>query len=134
MRPDGFPVWTSELTAGHQHDITAARRRHVLGALYWAASQFDLPALADSGYEGTGQGVHTPIKQPADGNVLAPDNQTYNALLHATRALGERGFALLTGRWRALQHITASPRRITDIVHVALVLIHFEHRYLRTSC
>jgi hypothetical protein len=41
--------------------------------------------------------------------------------------LGERGFALLTGRWRTLRHITASPRKIGDIVKAALVLTHFEH-------
>jgi hypothetical protein len=39
---------------------------------------------------------------------------------HAARAgggrcLGERGFALLTGRWRTLQHITASASKISDI-------------------
>jgi hypothetical protein len=52
----------------------------------------------------TGIGVHTPIKQPADGNRLDADNRTYNALLHSLRALGERGFAVLTGRWRTLHH------------------------------
>jgi len=41
----------------------------VLGALYWAASQLHLPALADGGYEGAGQGVHLPFKRPGDGNV-----------------------------------------------------------------
>lgn len=134
MRPDGLPIWTSEVTPGHDHDLTAARAQHIPGALYWAASQLNLPCLADSGYEGTGHGVHTPIKRPADGNTLAPDNQTYNALLRATRAIGERGFALLTGRWRALQHITASPSKIGNIVTAALVLTHFEHRYLPDSC
>jgi hypothetical protein len=102
MRPAGLPIWTSEVTPGHDHDITAVRVQHILGTLYWSASQLNLPCLADSGHEGAGQGVHTPIKQPGDGNTLAPDDQTYNTLLRATRALGERGFALLTGRWRAL--------------------------------
>jgi hypothetical protein len=133
MRPDGFPIWTSEVTAGHEHDITAARE-HVLGALYWAASQLDLPSLADGGYDGAGHGVHTPIKQPSDGNVLAVDHQSYNRLHRATRALGERGFALLTGRWRALQRITASPSRISDIVAAGQILTQFEHRDLRRSC
>jgi hypothetical protein len=32
------------------------------------------------------------------------------------------GFALLTGRWRALQHITASPGKIGDIARAAPVL------------
>jgi hypothetical protein len=44
--------------------------------------------------------------------------------------LGERGFALLTGRWRTLQHITASPSKIGDIVRAALVLTHFERGYI----
>jgi hypothetical protein len=39
----------------------------------------------------------------------------------------ERGFALLTGRWRALRHITTSPRKIGTITKAALVLTHFEH-------
>jgi hypothetical protein len=111
-RPDGLPIWVSDVAPGHRHDITCARAAGVLGALYWSASQLDLPALADSGYDCTGQGVHTPIKQPGQGQVLAPDNQTYNTLLRLVRCHGERGFALLTGRWRALRRITASPSRI----------------------
>ncbi|HEX3783574.1 MAG TPA: IS5/IS1182 family transposase, partial [Pseudonocardiaceae bacterium] len=35
--------------------------------------------------------------------------------------------ALLVGRWRALRHITTSPRKIGTIVKAALVLTHFEH-------
>ena len=56
--------------------------------------------------------------------------RAYNKLLRAMRALGERGFALLVGRWRVLRHITASPSRIGDIAKAALVLTHFEHGYL----
>ena len=92
MRPDGMPVWTSGVVAGHDHDLTAARDKHFLGALYWAASQLHLPALADGGYEGAGQGVHVPFKRPGDGNVLAVDHLAYNALQRGLRALGERGF------------------------------------------
>jgi hypothetical protein len=61
--------------------------------LYWAASQLNLPTLADRGYEGAGIGVHTPIKQPADGRTLDSDNRARNALLRGLRCLGERGFA-----------------------------------------
>ncbi|HEX5121162.1 MAG TPA: transposase family protein [Pseudonocardiaceae bacterium] len=126
MEPNGFPLWLSEVEPGSTHDITAARA-HVLGALYWAYSHLDLPTLADGGYEGAGIGVLTPVKQPAGGQVLDVDNRAYNALLRGLRCLGERGFALLTGRWRALRHITSSPRRIGDITKAALVLTHFEH-------
>ncbi|SFL02951.1 DDE superfamily endonuclease, partial [Streptosporangium canum] len=109
------------------HDLTAART-HVLGALYKAAAD-GLPTLADSGYDGAGIGILTPVKQPADGRPLDVDTRARNALLRALRCLGERGFALLTQRWRTLQRITASPSRIGDIIKAALVLTHFEHGY-----
>jgi hypothetical protein len=124
--PDGFPLWAADVEPGSSHDVTAARE-HVLAALYWAASRLDLPALADGGYQGTGIGVHTPIAQPADGQTLHADNRTYNALLRGLRCIGERGFAVLVGRWRTLRRITASPTKIGDIVKAALVLTHFEH-------
>lgn len=127
MRPDGLPIWVSGVEPGSVHDLTAAQE-HVLGALYAAAAR-GLPTLADPGYEGAGIGVHTPVKQPADGRRLGIDNRTYNALLRSMRCLGERGFALLTGRWRVLQHVTACPQKIGDIADAALVLTHFEHRY-----
>lgn len=78
-------------------------------------------------------GIYTPIKQPSRGQVLAPDNQTYNTLLRGLRCQGELGFALLVGRWRSLQHITANPSGITDFVQAALVLTHFKHGYLRPT-
>ncbi|MGO4649754.1 transposase family protein [Nocardia sp. 2YAB30] len=109
--PDGFPLWVADVEPGSIHDVTAARE-HVLGALYWAASHLALPTLADGGYTGAGIGVHTPITQPAGGQTLDADNRTYNALLRGLRCLGERGFAVLTGRWRTLHHITAGPTKI----------------------
>ena len=134
IRPDGQPILVSQVAPGHLHDLTVARDAGIIGALHWAASQLDLPALADSGYNGAGHGVHTPIKQPGGGQVLAPDNQTYNTLLRSVRCRGERGFALLTGRWRALRRITASPQRIGAYVKAALVLTHIEQLQLRASC
>ena len=133
MRPDGLPIWTSDAAPGHLHDFTCAQLHDVTGALYWAASQLNLPTLADAGYEGAGQGIHTPVKQPADGRRLAIDNRSYNRLLRSLRGLGERGFALLTGRWYALRHTTASPRSVGDIVRAGLVLTQFEYRYLANS-
>ena len=134
MRPDGQPILVSDVAPGHRHDLTVARDTDVIGALNWAACQLDLPTLADSGYDGAGQGIKTPVKQPADGQVLAPDNQAYNTLLRSTRCLGERGFALLTGRWRALQRVTVSPRRVGELAQAALVLTRIENVQLRTSC
>ena len=59
MVPSGFPLWDSHVEPGSVHDLTAARE-HVLSALYRAASQLDLPTLADNGYDGAGIGVFTP--------------------------------------------------------------------------
>jgi hypothetical protein len=134
IRPDGLPVWVSQVAPGHRHDLTVARDADVVGALNWASSALDLPTLADSGYDGAGQGIKTPIKQPAGGQVLAADNQAYNALHRATRCRGERGFALLTRRWRALRRVTVSPRRIGEIAQASLVLTHIENVQLRHSC
>jgi hypothetical protein len=77
-----------------------------------------------------GIGIHVPVKQPAGGRDLDIDTRTRNAVLRSLRCLDERGFALLTGRWRTLQHVTASPSKIGDIARAALVLTHFEHGYL----
>lgn len=128
MRPDGLPVWISAVEPGSTHDLIAAQE-HALGALYAAAAR-GLPTLADPGYQGAGIGVHTPFKKPADGRRLGIDNRTYNRLLRSLRGIGERGFALLTTRWRVLQHVTACPQKIGDIANAALVLTHFEHRYI----
>jgi DDE superfamily endonuclease len=127
--PDGFPLWVSEAEPGSVHDITAARL-HALPALYQAAAA-GLPTLADPGYDGAGIGIHIPARQPPGGRELDINTRTRNALLRSLRCLGERGFALLTGRWRTLQHITASPGKIGDIARAALVLTHFEYGYIK---
>ncbi len=146
LAPDGFPLWVSQVEPGSVHDITAARA-HALPALYPAAAA-GLPALADPGYESAGIGILIPVKQPPGGRELDVNTRTRNALQRSLRCLGERGFALLTGRWRTLHHITASPStlltgrwrtlhhitaspsKIGDIARAALVLTHFEHGYI----
>ena len=128
LAPDGFPLWVSPAEPGSVHDLTAARA-HALPALYQAAAA-GLPALADPGYDGAGIGIYMPVKQPTDGRELDINARTRNAIQRSLRCLGERGFALLTGRWRTLRHITASPSKIGDIARAALVLTQFEHGYI----
>ena len=131
IAPDGFPLWVSEAEPGSVHDITAARL-HALPGLYRAAAA-GLPTLADPGYDGAGIGIHIPVKQPADGRDLdiGTRTRTRNAMLRSLRCLGERGFALITQRWRTLHYITASPSKIGDIARAALILTHFEHGYIK---
>ena len=107
------------------HDITAARA-HALPALYPAAAA-GRPALAGPGYDGAGIGIHIPVRQPPGGQDLDINTRARNALQRSLRCLGERGFALLTSRWRTLQHVTASPSKIGGIARAALVLTHVEH-------
>ena len=91
-----------------------------------------MPTLADSGYEGAGIGIHVPVKNPAGNQELDTRQPAPGTpCCAASVATGERGFALLTQRWALLQHITASPSRITQIVRAALVLTQFEHKYIR---
>ncbi len=133
INPDGLPIWTAEAMPGHLHDLSCARELGVTAALNWAAAELDLPALADAGYEGAGHGIKTPTRQTADGKPLAVANRAVNRLLRGLRWQGERGFAMLTGRWKTLRHSTISPTRIGDVVAAALHLTHFEYRYLSES-
>lgn len=104
------------------HDIVAGRR-HVLPALYKAAAE-GLPTLTDTGYEGAGIGILTPIKKRPGTSyeALHVDNRTYNQLLRGLRARSEHAAAELTPRWRTPGHITLSPSRIGNIARVAVVL------------
>ena len=128
MRHDGLPLWAGPAEPGSVHDLTAARW-HALPALYRAAA-LGMPALADLGYEGAGKGILVPAKRPPGNQELDIGTRTRNALLRDLRCRGERGFALLTQRWAALQHITADPDRTTEITRAALVLTQFEHKYI----
>jgi len=124
--PGGVPLWISDALPGSTHDVTAARELVLPQARPYLK---DLPFLADSGYEGAGAGVHVPVKKPARGE-LDTDTKTRNALLRSLRYQGERGFALMSQRWRVLQHVMVSPGTIGDIAKAALVLVQFEHKMI----
>lgn len=118
--PGGYPEWVSPVEPGSRHDITCARE-HALPALYSAAAK-NLPTLTDKGYNGAGAGVMVPVK----GRDLAPDTETRNQLIAALRAPAERGNALLKQTWKALQHVSLDPGRITQITAAGLVLLHLQ--------
>jgi hypothetical protein len=124
--PGGVPLWVSDVLPGSTHDLTAARELVLPGA---RPCLKDLPFLADSGYEGAGKGVLVPVKKPARGE-LDINTRTRNALLRSLRYQGERGFALMSQRWRVLQHVMVSPSAIGDITKAALVLVQFEHKMI----
>ena len=124
--PDGIPAWISEVHPGSEHDLTVARAE-VLEVAYPFLG--DLVLLADGGYIGAPHDVKTPVPQPPAGEPeLTADIRTYNRILRGLRFHGERGFALLFGAWKALRHVTMSPRRIGDLMRAALVLTQYEHK------
>ena len=122
--PGRHPAVDLRRPARQHHDITAARELVLPGLRPWLKT---FPCLADSGYEGAGAGVLIPVKKPRKGD-LDTDTKCRNILLRGLRYQGERGFALLKERWRALQHITVSPTQIGDIAKAALVLTQIEHK------
>jgi hypothetical protein len=124
--PGGVPLWVSDVLPGSTHDLTAARELVLPEARPYLR---ELPFLAGSGYEGAGAGVLVPIKRPARGE-LDINTKTRNALLRSLRYQGERGFALMSQRWRALQHVMLSPTTIGDIAKSVLVLTQFEHKMI----
>jgi hypothetical protein len=73
------------------------------------------------------------MKNPGGNQKLAIGNRARNRLLRGLRFQGERGFALLTRRWTVLQHTTASPRNITQIVRAALVLTQIRAQIPRAN-
>lgn len=125
--PDGRLMWISDVLPGNVHDLAAARE-NVLPVLRNYTGK--MPALADCGYEGAGHGILTPVKKPKGVKELDINARTRNMLLSSARCLGERGFALLSQRWKTLQNVTASPSEIGPIARAALVLTLFEHKRL----
>jgi hypothetical protein len=124
--PGGVPLWVSGVLPGSTHDLTAARELVLPQARPYLKK---LPILADSGYEGAGAGVLVPVKKPTRGE-LDIDTKTRNTLLRSLRYQGERGFALMSQRWRALQHVMVSPTTIGHIAKAVLVLVQFEHKMI----
>jgi hypothetical protein len=124
--PDGWPLWTSQVRPGREHDTTAARADPVLLHLITEWVQDGALALADLGYQGEATLFRLPAKKPKGGE-LTEDQQAYNALHSALRCLGERANSLLKTTFRVLNRIRGCPWRIGDITAAALVLLHIEN-------
>lgn len=124
--PDGWPLWTSPVRPGREHDTTCARTHDRLLDTLLAWTDDTHVVLADLGYEGENTRLTCPVKN-ARGGVLTPDQRTINALHAATRALAERGNALLKTTFTALRRVSLCPWRIGAITAAALVLLHHQH-------
>jgi hypothetical protein len=123
--PDGWPLWTSQVRPGREHDTTALRAHaEILPVLAtWTAQ--DLPVLGDLGYEGEADTITVAIKKP-QGGQLTEDQKTHNKAHNGKRAVGERGNSLLKTSFKALRNVSLCPWRIGVIVAAALVILHVE--------
>ena len=111
---------------GREHDTTAARADPELLDQIRAWVDDGQLGLADLGYEGEADLLRIPIKKTKD-VALTTDQQTYNAVHGALRALGERANALLKTTFKALRRYRGCPWRIGRVAAAALVLLHVEH-------
>jgi DDE superfamily endonuclease len=126
--PDGWPLWTSDVRPGREHDTTCLRRHDILPVIALAAP--DLTTLADLGYEGEAGTLRIPMKKPTRGR-LSDDHKTTN-LIHAhLRSQAERANSLLKTTFKALRRVSLCPWRIGAITAAALVLLH--HTRARTT-
>lgn len=123
--PDGWPIWTSQVRPGREHDTTAVRTHgEILPALADAAG--DLRTLGDLGYEGERDTITVAFKKPKGGHLTA-EQQQLNKAHNSLRAIGERGNSLLKMTFKALRNVSLDPWRIGKIVAAALVILHFDH-------
>jgi len=123
---DGWPIWTSPVRPGREHDTTALRVHAEVLPLLAEWTDQTHAVLADLGYEGEQAALTTPTKK-VGGRPLSADERTINALHAGTRALAERGNALLKTTFKALRRVSLCPWRIGAITAAALVLLHQEY-------
>ena len=124
--PDGWPLWTSPVRPGREHDTSALRAHaEILPALSAWTGQ-DLPVLGDLGYEGEAGTITVAFKKP-QGGELTDDQKTHNKVHNGKRAIGERGNSLLKTTFKALRNVSLCPWKIGKITSAALVLLHVEH-------
>jgi hypothetical protein len=123
--PDGWPLWTSPVRPGREHDTTALRAHPQVLPLLGEWTDAEHAALADLGYEGERAALTTPVK--ITDAPLTADQRTVNLLHAAVRAPAERGNSLLKTTFKALRRVSLCPWRIGAITAAALVLLHHAH-------
>jgi hypothetical protein len=123
--PDGWPIWTSPVRPGREHDTTAVRTHTEILPAFTAAGA-DLRTLGDLGYEGEADTITVAFKTPKDGRLTLVQQQLNHAH-NSVRAIAERGNALLKTTFRALRNVSLCPWRIGKIVAAALVVLHIDH-------
>jgi len=122
---NGRLIWISAARPGRTHDITAARRDHIVDHLKAAG----LGAMADLGFLGLADTGEDPVVitgyKSTKKRKLTTGQKTANKVISAARALVEHGFAHLKN-WRILTKLRVSPARATNLLRALLVLTNLE--------
>lgn len=108
--PGGWPIWTSDLRPGHEHDTTAARA-HTRSCPALSHAAANLRTLGDLGYEGLSDTVTVTYKATENAD-LTPAKQQFNKEHNSLRAIGERANSLLEMTFRTLRNVSLNPCRI----------------------
>jgi hypothetical protein len=124
--PDGWPLWTSPVRPGREHDTTALRQHVEVLPLLAVWTDEHLRVLGDLGYEGEADTIVVAFNKPRGGH-LTDTEKTFNKAHNGVRAIGERGNSLLKTTFKALRNVSLCPWKIGKIAAAALVLLHIEH-------
>jgi DDE superfamily endonuclease len=124
--PDGWPLWTSPVRPGREHDTTALREHGEILPLLTAWTEDHLRVLGDLGYEGEADTVTVAFKKPKNG-ACTDVQQQFNKAHNAVRAIAERGNSLLKTTFKALRNVSLCPWTIGRITAAALVILHVDH-------
>lgn len=124
--PDGWPLWTSPVRPGREHDTTCLRAHPDMLAALTQWTTDGQPALADLGYEGEPETFTLPHKKPAHGR-LTDEQKQLNLLQAHARARAEQANAVLKVTFKALRHLSLDPWAIGRVAAAALVILHVEH-------
>src|SRR5512135_2119581 len=111
--PDGEILWVSGPLPGAVHDLTAARIWGIMRELAAAG----LIVLADKGYIGAGEHVHTPYR----GRNKPASQKAANRAHAELRSPGERANAQLK-TWRILRKLRCCPWRAGQLAKAIHVL------------
>lgn len=113
----GQLLFLGDARPGCTHDLTAARQDGIIDA----ATEADIETIADSGYQGAGGTVRTPVKRPKHKGHNGFEKRA-NAAHARVRSPVERGFAVLK-RFHILDRLRISPSRATTLLHAILAII-----------
>jgi hypothetical protein len=125
--PEGWPLWTSPVRPGREHDTTCAKAADgLLAILEQTATEQGLLTLTDLGYENLSPALRHPVKKPKGGE-LTIEQKAYNQVIRGVHGVAERANSLLKTTFKALRRISLDPWRIGAIVKAAHVLLRLEH-------